>query len=142
MFDLSSLIKSKGISPSIQRIRILEYLIKNRVHPSADKIYCELVKEIPSLSKTTVYNTLNLFREVGLVAAVIGDDEVNFDANTEMHGHFKCMECGEIFDIDVESLILKDPEGCDIREKHVYLKGVCKKCLESKNINDKGALNG
>lgn len=46
-----------GIKPSLQRIAIVEYLMENRIHPTADDIYHALCIQVPTLSKTTVYNT-------------------------------------------------------------------------------------
>ena len=58
--DIEKYLREHGISPSYQRIRVFEYLISNKNHPTVDMIYKELIKEIPTLSRTTVYNTLNL----------------------------------------------------------------------------------
>ena len=54
-----------NIKPSMQRIAIMEYLMEHRTHPSADEIYTALSPSMPTLSKTTVYNTLKLFAEQG-----------------------------------------------------------------------------
>jgi Fur family transcriptional regulator, peroxide stress response regulator len=59
--DLSNTLKNKNIRPSIQRIKIFEYLIKNLCHPTVDQIFKDLQSEIPTISKTTIYNTLDLF---------------------------------------------------------------------------------
>ncbi|HPK44931.1 MAG TPA: transcriptional repressor, partial [Spirochaetota bacterium] len=59
-------LESKGISPSYQRLKILEYLDQNRSHPTVDEIYSALLPLIPTLSKTTVYNTVSLFVQQGL----------------------------------------------------------------------------
>ena len=91
------LLKSKGVSPSQQRIQILEYLLKNKIHPSVDTIFQNLVNQIPTLSKTTVYNTLALLREKQLIQVIIDNNEIRYDADTEFHGHFKCLECGAIY---------------------------------------------
>ena len=74
---------SYGIKPSVQRIAIMDYLLKHRTHPCIDEIYMALCSEIPTLSKTTVYNTLKLFVEHG-AAKMLTIDERNacFDADT------------------------------------------------------------
>ena len=54
-----------NIKPSMQRIAIMEYLMEHPIHPSADDIYTALSPSMPTLSKTTVYNTLKLFSEQG-----------------------------------------------------------------------------
>ena len=78
------------IKPSVQRIAIMEYLLKHKTHPSIDEIYMALCKEIPTLSKTTVYNTLKLFVEHG-AAKMLTIDERNafFDSDLTSHAHFK-----------------------------------------------------
>ena len=61
--NISKMLQEKGVSPSIQRIKILQFIFDNKHHSSVDSIYQELIHEIPTLSKTTVYNTLALFVE-------------------------------------------------------------------------------
>ena len=55
------------IKPSVQRMAIMDYLMSHRIHPSADEIYNALYPTIPTLSKTTIYNTMKLFVEQGAV---------------------------------------------------------------------------
>lgn len=128
--EIDDYLKSNGIKPSYQRKRILEYLIKNRNHPTVDMIYQELVNEIPTLSKTTVYNTLKLFIEKKIVSLIsIEDNETRYDADTTFHGHFKCRKCNEVYDIKSEMPVLEELDDFKVEEYHLYLKGVCKKCI-------------
>lgn len=123
-------LKSNDVKPSYQRIKILEYLIQNKNHPTVDMIYQELVNRIPTLSKTTVYNTLKLFVDKKIVALInIEDNETRYDVDTTFHGHFKCKKCNEVYDIKTEMPILKDMDDFQIDEYHLYLKGICKKCI-------------
>lgn len=129
--EISKLLSEKDIRPSHQRIKILEFLMDNKIHPTVDMIYNELHDEIPTLSKTTVYNTLNLFNDANLVMALtIDDNEARYDIVTENHGHFICKECNEIYDfpIDMNSLVGNQLNGFIIHEKHVYFNGICSKC--------------
>ncbi|MCB0402432.1 MAG: transcriptional repressor, partial [Flavobacteriales bacterium] len=64
--DFAHHLSSNNIKPSVQRIKIFEYLHENRQHPTVDTIYKDLVGHIPTLSKTTVYNTLKLFVDNGI----------------------------------------------------------------------------
>lgn len=64
LLDIGEYLKSKGVRPSEQRIRIFKYLYVNKNHPTVDMIYRELVQKMPCLSKTTVYNTLNIFWKI------------------------------------------------------------------------------
>ncbi len=124
-------LKNKNIRLSHQRLKVLEYVANHRCHPTVEQIYTNLHNEIPTLSKTTVYNTLNALVEAGMVRLItIGDNEGRYDINTDNHGHFKCESCGEIFDFDIniDSFNSKDLRGFNITKKDVYFKGICPRC--------------
>ena len=130
---LVSLIEGHSIKPSFQRILILKYLIEMKNHPSVEMIFKHLVKDIPILSKTTVYNTLNLFSKKGLVTALTIDDiELKYDFIETPHAHFMCNNCHNIFDIDLQTDIfnLGNIKGHRIDESQVNFKGVCADCAE------------
>jgi Fur family transcriptional regulator, peroxide stress response regulator len=132
--NLVKTLVEKNIKPSYQRIKILEYLITKRNHPTVDKIFNDLIKEIPTLSKATVYNTLDLFKKANLAIVVtIENNETRYDAKVASHGHFKCENCGNIYDFDVniDNLPVDSLEHFKINEKNVYFKGVCPKCLSN-----------
>ncbi len=138
--NLSTELTNKNIRPSVQRIKILEYLIKNPCHPTVDQIYKDLQSDIPTLSKTTIYNTLNLFLEAGLLKALnIEDNETRYDIITESHGHFKCEECETIFNfnINIDSIETEDLNEYKVIDRNVYFKGFCPKCLLNINQNDR-----
>ncbi|NLM72460.1 MAG: transcriptional repressor [Clostridiaceae bacterium] len=129
--NLTEKLLSRNIKPSYQRIKILEYLTDNCTHPTVDKIFCDLHKEIPTLSKTTIYNTLNLFLEANLVRVItIEDNETRYDIDTTNHGHFKCQNCGEIYDFeaDIENIKVDGLNNFIINDKSLYFKGICGKC--------------
>ena len=68
-------------------------------------IYCDLSNDIPTLSKTTVYNTLKLFVENGITSTLtIEENEVRYDAIMTEHAHFKCDGCGTIYDIEIGNI--------------------------------------
>jgi Fur family peroxide stress response transcriptional regulator len=130
---LKTILRAAGIKPTYQRLRILKYLKENKTHPSADMIYKALVGEIPIISKTTVYNTLDILLKKGLVIPVIvSGTETRFDSNTSWHSHFLCEECGRVIDLDIkcEYLEKKEVEGHRIKQIQSYLKGVCRNCLK------------
>jgi len=132
--NLVKTLVEKNIKPSYQRIKILEYLITKRNHPTVDKIFNDLIKEIPTLSKATVYNTLDLFKKANLAIVVtIENNKTRYDAKVVSHGHFKCENCGNIYDFDVniDNLPVDSLEHFKINEKNVYFKGVCPKCLSN-----------
>ena len=123
------------IKPSVQRIAIMDYLLEHRIHPSVDEIYTTLSNTIPTLSKTTVYNTLKLFEEHNAVTILTIDEKSTaYDIDTSPHAHFFCKECNKI--VDLKEVIPDLPknfsqEGHHITETHFYCKGICNSCLSS-----------
>jgi len=126
------------IKPSYQRIKIYEYLSNNNIHPTVDMIYQKLSEDIPTLSKTTIYNTLKLFEEKKLINSVnIEENEIRYDAYNHIHGHFKCIKCGKIYDFKYNSEELKYQglENFILKKTDVMIKGICKHCIETNEKN-------
>lgn len=132
--ELKEELRLRNIYLSHQRLKVLYYLTFNQCHPTVDQIFTDLQKEIPTLSKTTVYNTLRILVDAGLVMVItIEDNETRYDIEIENHGHFKCDSCGTIynFSIDIEALTSKDLNNFKINDKNVYFKGICPRCLSN-----------
>lgn len=135
MIDVTKYLTEHGVKPSFQRIRILDYLIKQKSHPTVNDIYLALIDIIPTLSKTTVYNTLNLLIEHHIVKEVlVEENEVRYEFSEGFHAHFKCEVCGQLFDLPVQLDLqkIKDLKGYSISEQHIFFKGVCDTCLKNK----------
>ncbi len=119
-----------GIKSTYQRMRILESFEKMG-HPDAKELYLLLVREMPSLSKTTVYNTLDALHRAGLVNALtIAGEGTRYELAGKPHCHFLCRECGKIIDMNfscthADSLQL---DGYIVEELLGCFKGVCKAC--------------
>ena len=133
MENLGKYLTGYGIRPSVQRIAIMRYLRKNRTHPTADEVYEALKKQIPTLSKTTVYNTLKLFVDNG-AAIFVGIDEkqARFDGYTEQHAHFRCKKCKCVLDIpmDTHKLLPANFNG-KIEDAYFYFTGFCENCKKN-----------
>ncbi len=130
--QMAEKLKQAGIRASHHRVRVLDYLINHPCHPTVDQIFQALYEDIPSLSRTTVYNTLSTFKEVGLVRELtIEEHESRYDIMTENHGHFKCESCGRIcnFAMDLDSWIPEELRSYQINQKDAYFKGICPDCL-------------
>jgi len=122
-------LKEAGIRPSAPRIAILEYVQMVTCHPSAETVFRTLQKEHPTLSLTTVYNTLKLFSERGLTKQLELCGEARFDGHTNPHSHFRCRSCGKIFDIDEPDLsALRLPEGFLVEQSSLNYIGLCPEC--------------
>ena len=135
------LLKKKSIKITPQRLEIIRYLDNNRNHPTADQIYTDLKKNNPSLSKTTVYNSLEILNKHKIIHTIsITGLEARYDIVNTIHHHFLCNKCGRIIDIDIECPnIRKTLEyGHKIDEVHGYFKGRCRECIE-KEIDKYGS---
>lgn len=129
--NIGEFLKSKTIKPSFQRIRIYEHLMNSIEHPTVNEIYRSLIGEIPTLSKTTVYNTLNLFIEKRIVHMVtIEENEVRYDADVSDHGHFKCDVCGKVYDFKANIIELDTDlsESYIVNQKDIFFRGICPSC--------------
>lgn len=105
-----------SILPTPQRVIIAEILLSQPQHLSADQIINRLREQGSSVSKATVYNTLNLFAECGLVKELSVDPTRRYyDSCTSPHHHFYNVDTGELTDIDQQevdfSLLPELPEG-------------------------------
>lgn len=130
--ELKTELMNAGIRPSVQRLAIFEYVRRSHEHPTAEVVYEALRDELGSLSLTTVYNTLKLFVDAGLVTMLTIDDTFRcFDGDTTSHAHFRCDKCGKIVDIRMKKDFLSFVDGADglqIKEAQLYLKGYCSAC--------------
>jgi Fe2+ or Zn2+ uptake regulation protein len=118
------------VSPSFTRVKILEFLQIQKHHPTVDDIYQGLVDELPTLSKTTVYNVLNLFEEKKLVKSLIFDKAITrYELIEEQHAHFQCKDCGNVFDVPRPHVTLPAlGDGFTVIEEEVLFKGLCPDC--------------
>jgi len=129
----TKLLKENDLKITPQRLMILKYLDKHKNHPTADEIYSELKKDNPSLSKTTVYNSLLTLKQHKIIKSLtICDSEHRYDIRDDIHHHFLCEKCGKIIDLDLDCPYINNRtlHGHKILERHGYLKGICKDCLK------------
>jgi Fe2+ or Zn2+ uptake regulation protein len=126
------------IKPSVQRLAIMDYLNEHKTHPTADEIFNALSPSIPTLSRTTIYNTLKLFTQQGVVQAITIDERTeHFDADTSIHAHFLCKKCGKIYDAEISVSHIPgekefEKEGHQVDETYLFYKGICKDCKNNK----------
>jgi Fur family iron response transcriptional regulator len=120
-------LRSHGIQPSAQRVAIARYVLATADHPSADQVWERVRGELPVVSRATVYNTLNLFVEKGLVRElVLAEGRVVFDPMVERHHHFIDETTGRIHDVPWDALTVSDVDalaGFEVHEYQVVLRG-------------------
>jgi Fe2+ or Zn2+ uptake regulation protein len=120
-------LEQHGIQPSAQRVAIANYVLCTDEHPSADEVWKKVQQSFPMVSRATVYNTLNLFVDKGLLRElVLTEGRLVFDANTERHHHFIDEDTGKIYDLpwDLVKVSRVDRlEGFAVKDYQVLLRG-------------------
>jgi Fe2+ or Zn2+ uptake regulation protein len=128
--DVKDVLRAHGISPTSQRVAVAEYLLDTDEHPSADQVWDRVKGRIPVISRATVYNTLNLFVEKGLVRSyTLTEGAQVFDPKTQPHHHFIDEETGRIHDVPWDALRVEGLEGLpdlDVADYQVVLRGRAK----------------
>lgn len=131
MHDAISILRQCDIQPTPQRIAVVECILSSRSHPTADDILASARKKCPTVSRATVYNTLNLLVEKRLIRMqTIREGAVVFDPNTHKHHHFIDDETGQIYDIPWDQLEVKGKDKLkdfEISEFQVILRGTRKR---------------
>jgi Fe2+ or Zn2+ uptake regulation protein len=127
MSDIIQVLRRHGIQATPQRIAVAEYVLAVRTHPSADEVWEQVRRRCPTLSRASVYNTLNLFVDKGLLKTqVLKEGTVVFDPRVDAHHHFIDVDTGKIYDVPWQALKVsgaKALRGFDVREYQVILRG-------------------
>jgi Fur family peroxide stress response transcriptional regulator len=131
--ELLAALRAAGLRRTPQRLAVLRLLAAGRAHPTAADVYQRLLPRFPSLSQTTVYNTLQALARHGLITelGVAGDAATHYDTETEPHLNLICNACGRIVDLGapVPSLAAVSAEsGYDIRGARLVYYGLCPAC--------------
>jgi Fur family iron response transcriptional regulator len=125
--DVVGALREHGIQPSAQRVAVAGYVLKTEEHPSADQVFRRVRKGFPMLSRATVYNTLNLFVQKGLLREfILAEGKVVFDPKTDAHHHFVDETTGAIHDVPWDAVDVSRVEslkGFEVREYQVVMRG-------------------
>ena len=132
---------------SKQRRLILEELRKLDTHPTANELYPIIKGKMPSISLATVYRNLNLLADQGIISRMEhAGSQKRFDANTDLHYHFRCNDCGKVYDLEINEIssmkkIMEKIKGHDVEGYKLEFCGVCESCcgpIKRIVINRKG----
>lgn len=119
---------------TIQRSLVLEAVKELKCHPTSDEIYEKIVKKYPSISRGTVYRNLNLLSENGEIRRVeMPSGADRFEVQRRDHYHARCVQCGQVFDVDMEVIpdlekSIKDSHGFKFVSHDIIFKGTCFAC--------------
>jgi Fur family peroxide stress response transcriptional regulator len=130
----SEVCRSSDVRTTHQRTEIYRELARTEEHPDAETLYARVRKRIPAISLYTVYRTLRMLEEKGIISRVgsLGE-RTRFDANTKRHHHFICKKCGFVGDFYNEAWndfrAPRDVEAMGtVNSVHVEFRGLCKTC--------------
>lgn len=125
------ILKDHSLKVTSPRLEILKYLDHHHTHPNVEEIYSTLKKKHPSLSRTTVYNALEILQKHKIVQVLtVSGSELRYDIEQGMHHHFICIHCGAIYDIAIScpNMDRTIVGGHHVEDVQGYFKGICKKC--------------
>lgn len=135
---ITSLLREKGFKVTPQRLAIYNMLAATKSHPNAEMIFNDLQATYPTMSLATVYKTMEILKEIGLVQILnAGEDSFRYDADTSDHPHVRCMECGQvedIEDIDYSEFLNQVAQGTKYKlmGQQFYFYGICPNCQPQK----------
>lgn len=132
--SVTSLLREKGFKVTPQRLAIYNVLYNTTQHPSAEMIFNQLQPHYPTMSLATVYKTIEILKEIGIVQILnVGEDSFRYDANTTEHSHVRCMHCkrvDDIFEVDPSQFVQEVAEkvSYQLTGQQFYFYGICSEC--------------
>lgn len=128
--DTATTLRDRGIQPSAHRVAVGDYVLSTHEHPSADLVWKRVRERFPWISRATVYNTLNLFVDKGLLQRLhLSEDSTVFDPITETHHHFIDEKSGAIHDVPWDRVQVCNVDSLaefDVRNYQVVMRGSLK----------------
>lgn len=127
-------LRNHGYKATPQRIAISRYILRNHEHPTAQKAYLDIKKTHPTVSLATIYTTIKILKDAGLIAELnMPQGQSRFDPNIEPHAHLICMQCGDIkdwMDPIMPKLVAKVSADANfmVTGSSLDLKGICERC--------------
>lgn len=136
MAHFESVCRREQIKLTHQRIEVFREIAQTGDHPDAEQVFKRVRKRLPTVSLDTVYRTLWLLSDLGLVTTLGSSRErTRFDANLESHHHFVCAKCGltrDFYSAELDNIKLPDSIDSlgEIEATHVEVRGICRQCID------------
>ncbi|MDR3349162.1 MAG: transcriptional repressor [Acidaminococcales bacterium] len=137
--DITVFLRNNGFKATPQRLAVYNALAGTKAHPTADALFALLRPHFPTMSLATVYKTLDVLAELGLIKVLnTGEFSFRYDADTSDHAHVRCEKCGrvsDVFSVDAGNIV-KEAEaetGCAISGQQIYFFGLCPECAPDKS---------
>jgi Fur family peroxide stress response transcriptional regulator len=134
-------LKKNNLRVTRQRLEIIEVLSQNRSHPSAREILKAVRRKVPSVSLSTVYYTLDLFKKDGSIKELdFYDMENRYESNVSHHLDLVCLGCGKIVDyveqIPIPVERVEEKTGFAVNRIRYEYYGYCKKCRQKRGLKN------
>lgn len=144
--ELTDRFRSQGLKVTPQRQAIFSVLFDNHVHPTAEAVHAEIIKDLPMVSLRTVYQTLNDLTAMGELGHIhVGTGSTRFDPNVEPHHHLVCDSCGRVVDVAAGPAIDVSPgthDGFTVTRTEIVFRGLCATCSNQPTTNTKEEPHG
>ena len=124
---------------TIQKDMVLGTVRKLKRHLTADEVYEHIKKDHPTIGKGTVYRNLGILAEDGSIRKVeVPDGPDRFDFTLKNHYHVRCVECGNVSDVDMDEIPhleekIRDTHGMKFLGYDIFFKGICPDCRKDKD---------
>jgi len=131
-------LRKRGLRITAQRIEILKLVTERRDHPSVEDVYNHVKTKFPTISPATVYKTLQILKEAGMIQELaFYDGKTRVDANMKPHINLICTRCGTITDLyheKVDELLTHVAERThfNIQGQRIDLYGICRDCQQQR----------
>ncbi|MBN1912448.1 MAG: transcriptional repressor [Pirellulales bacterium] len=136
--DFEVLCREAGLPVTVQRQVVYEDLIRRCDHPTADQVFETVSRQMPQISRTTVYRVLETLVELGVVRRICHPGTaVRFDGRHEPHHHLVCRECQKVIDYERSALPAVPlpkgkPRGFVVEDYSIQLLGRCAECRKKR----------
>lgn len=134
--QLQDALREAGYRMTPQRSAICEALADSDEHPTPYGVYDQVREHFPTVSRATVYNTLNALRDLGEIVEIgLGRAETHYEPNLAPHANLICLQCGRIQDFsDLPIDVLRDKvaaqSGFSVKNTRIDMYGVCRDCQD------------
>ena len=130
--------KQRGLSITVQRQQVYQALMGDKTHPTVESVYNAVRKAIPTISRATVYRTLETLADEGLIQRVLHPgSSARYDGNPKPHSHLVCTVCGKTEDYMDSSYNpnfsqFSTASGFMITDCEIIFRGVCSDCQKNR----------
>ncbi len=133
--EVTRKLRERGYRLTPQRMAIIKAILSSKEHPTAEEIYNQLVGDFPMLSLATVYKTLDVLKDLGLVMEIKVEGAGYYDSGLIPHPHLICVKCHRIEDLPPETMCLPPEEilltrGFKPIRVQLEIYGLCSRCQE------------